>query len=107
MWKFTRIGNFAHGADFAVRGIGTTKAEAFEQAAVALTGVLTDPLRVFLESKVVIEIEADREARLVEWLNAPPPGARRSTSRGRSRLSRSKARPIPVSLSVRTPVALG
>ncbi len=66
-------------ADIGVRGIGTTKAEAFEQAAIALTAVLTDPLRVLPESEVVIEIEAaDSEALLVEWLNAPPPGARRS-----------------------------
>jgi SHS2 domain-containing protein len=63
--------HFAHGADIGVRGIGATKAEAFEQAAVALTAVLTDPLHVVPRSEVVIECKAvDTEALLVEWLNA-------------------------------------
>lgn len=63
--------HFAHGADIGVRGIGTTKAEAFEQAAVALTAVLTDPLRVIASREVVVEcLAADSEALLVEWLNA-------------------------------------
>ncbi len=63
--------HFAHGADIGVRGIGTTKAEAFEQAAVALTAVLTDPVRVIASREVVLECQAaDTEALLVEWLNA-------------------------------------
>jgi len=63
--------HFAHGADIGVRGIGTTKAEAFEQAAVALTAVLTDPSQVVARSEVRIDREAaDSEALLVEWLNA-------------------------------------
>ena len=63
--------HFAHGADIGVRGIGTTKAEAFEQAAVALTAVLTNPLRVRAAREVVLECQAaDSEALLVEWLNA-------------------------------------
>ena len=35
--------HYAHGADIGVRGIGPTVEEAFEQAAVALAGVITDP----------------------------------------------------------------
>lgn len=63
--------HFAHGADIGVRGIGATQAEAFEQAAMALTAVLTDPLRVVLTAEIGIECEAtDREALLVNWLNA-------------------------------------
>ena len=63
--------HFAHGADIGVRGMGTTKAEAFEQAAVALTAVLTDPSQVVARSEVRIEREAaDSEALFVEWLNA-------------------------------------
>ena len=63
--------HFSHGADIGVRGIGTTKAEAFEQAALALTAVLTDPPQVIARREVVIEREAtDSEALLVEWLNA-------------------------------------
>lgn len=38
--------HFEHGADIGVRGIGATKASAFEQAALALTGVITDPQHV-------------------------------------------------------------
>ena len=34
--------HFAHGADIGVRGIGPTKEAAFEQIALALTGVVTD-----------------------------------------------------------------
>jgi SHS2 domain-containing protein len=63
--------HFAHGADIGVRGVGKTKAEAFEQAAIALTAVLTDPRRVMASREVVVECEAaDSEALLVEWLNA-------------------------------------
>ncbi len=63
--------HFAHGADIGVRGVGTTQAEAFEQAAMALTAVLTDPLRVAPKAEVGIECEAtNREALLVNWLNA-------------------------------------
>ena len=63
--------HFAHGADIGIRGFGMTMAQAFEQAAVALTAVLTDPSRVAARSEVKIEREAaDSEALLVEWLNA-------------------------------------
>ncbi|MFZ5877220.1 MAG: archease [Nitrospirota bacterium] len=62
---------FQHGADIGVRGIGRSKAEAFEQAAMALTGVVTDPATV--APRDVVEItrrEADEELLLVDWLNA-------------------------------------
>ena len=35
--------HFEHGADVGVRGIGPTPASAFEQAALALTAVITEP----------------------------------------------------------------
>ena len=38
--------HFPHDADIGVRGIGASKEEAFEQAALALTAVLTDPRTV-------------------------------------------------------------
>ena len=38
--------HFHHGADVGVRGIGSTLAQAFEQAALALTAVVTDPATV-------------------------------------------------------------
>jgi len=46
-------------------------AEAFEQVAVALAGVITDPARVEARTEVMIECEApDPEVLLVDWLNA-------------------------------------
>jgi SHS2 domain-containing protein len=63
--------HYAHGADIGVRGIGRSMAEAFEQAAVALAGVITDPSCVEARQEVTIECEApDPEVLLVDWLNA-------------------------------------
>jgi predicted phosphoribosyltransferase/SHS2 domain-containing protein len=63
--------HFPHDADIGVRGIGRTLEEAFEQAALALTAVITDPARVAARQEVDIEVEApDRELLLVDWLNA-------------------------------------
>jgi len=63
--------HFAHGADIGVRGWGATLAEAFEQAARALTAVVTDLARVRPARSVPIECRApDAELLLYEWLNA-------------------------------------
>ncbi len=63
--------HFEHGADIGVRGLGRTKAAAFEQAALALVAVITDPRRVVVLNTVPIACEAaDDEALLVAWLNA-------------------------------------
>jgi tRNA nucleotidyltransferase (CCA-adding enzyme) len=63
--------HFEHGADIGVRGIGATKAEAFEQAALALTAVITDPQSVAAIESVHIACEApDDELLLAAWLNA-------------------------------------
>jgi tRNA nucleotidyltransferase (CCA-adding enzyme) len=63
--------HFPHGADIGVRGIGATLSEAFEQVALALTAVITDPTRVVAADKVDIRCEApDDEMLLVDWLNA-------------------------------------
>ncbi len=62
--------HFPHGADMGVRGIGKSKAAAFEQAALALTALVTDPKSVRAEISVRIECQApDDELLLVEWLN--------------------------------------
>lgn len=54
-----------------VRGFGATRAEAFEQAAAALTAVVTDPACVQPSEAVTIECEApDDELLLAEWLNS-------------------------------------
>ena len=60
-----------HGADIGVCGVGRSKAEAFEQAAIALTAVITDPQSI--SGKIPVEVECaatDDEMLLVEWLNA-------------------------------------
>ncbi len=60
-----------HQADIGVRGIGASKEEAFEQAAVALTAVITDPQNVAPKKMVELTCEApDDELLLVDWLNA-------------------------------------
>jgi SHS2 domain-containing protein len=62
---------FEHFADIGVRGIGRTLAEAFEQGALALTFVITDPGSVNLDSEVTVKCEApDPELLFVDWLNA-------------------------------------
>ena len=63
--------HFAHGADIGVRGIGASKAAAFEQAALALTAVVTDPAGVAPLQAVPIACQApDDEMLLAAWLNA-------------------------------------
>lgn len=63
--------HFAHEADIGVRGIGASKEEAFEQAAIALTAVILDPPELAAHEMVEITCEApDDELLLVDWLNA-------------------------------------
>lgn len=60
-----------HGADIGVRGFGPTLESAFEQAAIALTAVVTDPAKVSARESVNVSCSAgDPELLLVEWLNA-------------------------------------
>ncbi len=62
---------FEHQADVGVRGFGSTREEAFEQAATALTAVVTDPARVETRDFVTVACEAsDNEILFAEWLNA-------------------------------------
>ena len=62
--------HFPHEADMGVRGIGSTEAEAFEQAALALTAVVADPSAVHAREMVRISCEApDDELLFAEWLN--------------------------------------
>lgn len=63
--------HFEHEADIGVRGRGATLAEAFAQAALALTAIVTDPTLVAPRIPVAIRCEApDPEFLLVDWLNA-------------------------------------
>ena len=63
--------HFPHQADMGVRGVGPTLADAFEQTALAMIAVVTDPARVSPKVAVDIHCEApDDELLLVDWLNA-------------------------------------
>lgn len=63
--------HFEHGADIGVRGVGRTPAQAFEQAALALTAVIADPATVAAGTPVDIACEApDTELLFADWLNA-------------------------------------
>ena len=62
--------HFPHGADIGVRGVGRTKAQAFEQAALALTKVVSNPDSIASRDEIEIESEAaDDRFLLVDWLN--------------------------------------
>ncbi|MEN8109171.1 MAG: archease [Pseudomonadota bacterium] len=65
MWK-----HFSHEADIGVLGLGDTRETAFEEAAVALTAVITDPATVKCHESVTVDCEApDLELLFVDWLN--------------------------------------
>jgi SHS2 domain-containing protein len=62
--------DFPHGADVGIRGWGPTLEQAFEQAALALTGVVTD---ADIKNRSSVEVACDApdvEVLFVEWLNA-------------------------------------
>jgi SHS2 domain-containing protein len=62
--------HFPHDADVGVQGWGATPAQAFEQAAYALTAIIT---HAEVKPQVVVEVRSeapDLELLLVEWLNA-------------------------------------
>ena len=63
--------HFEHSADIGVRGVGATLAAAFEQAALALTAVVTPPEGVAAREPVAITCAAPNpETLFVDWLNA-------------------------------------
>jgi SHS2 domain-containing protein len=63
--------HFPHQADMGVRGVGATREQAFEQAALALTAVITDPAGIGTDTAIEIHCQApDHELLLVDWLNA-------------------------------------
>lgn len=62
--------HYSHTADMGIRGFGATKEQAFSQAALALTAIITD-LRT-VEPKEQVEIGCkgdDDESLLLSWLN--------------------------------------
>jgi tRNA nucleotidyltransferase (CCA-adding enzyme) len=62
--------HFPHGADIGLAGWGPTLSAAFEQTALALTGVITDQ-PVASRERVEVACQApDSDYLLIEWLNA-------------------------------------
>lgn len=63
--------HFPHGADVGIRGTGGSLEESFEQAALALTAVVTDPSAIAPADEIDITCEEDdMELLFVDWLNA-------------------------------------
>ncbi|MFQ6036112.1 MAG: archease [Sedimentisphaerales bacterium] len=63
--------HYSHPADMGIRGVGPTKEQAFCQAALALTAVITDLQKVVPKEAVEIKCEEqDDELLFVDWLNA-------------------------------------
>jgi SHS2 domain-containing protein len=63
--------HFHHEADIGVRGIGRDLPEAFEQAALAMLAVITDPATVEPREALELVVSApDSHLLLYEWLNA-------------------------------------
>ena len=62
--------HFPHDADIGIRGFGNSINEAFEQAALAMTAVITDPNSIANNEMVEIACAApDEELLFVDWLN--------------------------------------
>jgi SHS2 domain-containing protein len=71
MNEIARWEHFPHQADIGVRGLGATTEQAFEQAALALTAVITDPADVAAKDMLELSCMApDAELLLVDWLNS-------------------------------------
>lgn len=63
--------HFSHVADMGVRGFGSSKESAFEQAALAAIAVIADLESIKPEERIEVECHApDDELLFVDWLNA-------------------------------------
>jgi SHS2 domain-containing protein len=59
-----------HGADIGVRGYGASLAQAFEQTALAMSGIVTDLDKIDSAEVIDVECEAPEfDLLLVDWLN--------------------------------------
>jgi tRNA nucleotidyltransferase (CCA-adding enzyme) len=62
---------YSHPSDIGIRGLGPTREEAFAQAALALTSVITDLEKVEPKQAVDIECqEEDEELLFLSWLSS-------------------------------------
>jgi len=63
--------HYSHPADMGIRGFGPTKEEAFTQAALAMTAIITELRTVEPDEEVEISCEEqDEELLFVTWLNS-------------------------------------
>lgn len=63
--------HFDHEADMGIRGVGGSRSVAFEQAALALTAIVTEPGRVKPGTQVKIFCEAPEDELLFfDWINS-------------------------------------
>lgn len=63
--------HFSHEADMGVRGFGASLAQAFEQGALAMTALVTDPAGIEPREQVTVQCAApDVELLFAEWLNS-------------------------------------
>lgn len=65
--------HFQHGADIGIRGVGRSKQQAFEQAALALSAVVSAPDKIRAETGVRINIPCNSggdEFLFLDWINA-------------------------------------
>ena len=66
MWE-----HFSHQADIGIKAAADSLPSAFEQAAVALTAIVTEPANVAPAQTVQIECSAENnELLLIDWLNS-------------------------------------
>ena len=62
--------HFYHTADIGVRGCGYSLEQAFEQAALALVAIVTDPASIRSDHTLTVECtEPDQELLFVDWIN--------------------------------------
>ena len=62
--------HFHHEADIGIRGVGSNVESVFEQAAMALTAIITDPESITPVLEKYLECsEVDLELLFVDWLN--------------------------------------
>ena len=70
MTTIPRWEHLEHGADIGVRGYGSNLAEAFIQAALSLSSVVTDLDKIDPSESVTVECEAPEfDLLLLDWLN--------------------------------------
>ena len=70
MMTTARWEHLEHGADIGVRGYGSDPAEAFTQAALSLSSVVTELDKIDLSDSVAVECNApELDLLLVDWLN--------------------------------------